>query len=72
MPSMITQKPWRLVTQVSDKPVYEDSQHKDFRGQLHIIVGGQPPLHSASSGRVHTSDGNEFFPQVFDLKWIKS
>ena len=72
MPKVIQQKPWQLVTQVGDKPVHEDSEHLDFRGQAHRIVGGQPPLSDNSTGRVYTGDGSEFFPQVFDLKWIKS
>jgi len=51
--------------------VFAGSKIKDFRGAVETIVGGRPPQHEASTGKVWTADGREYFPSVFDLKWRK-
>lgn len=45
---------------------------KDFRGDTETIIGGQAPRHSGSTGRVYTSRGGEFYPSVFDLKYVSN
>jgi hypothetical protein len=41
----------------------------DFRGDQVTVIGGAPPLHRASSGRIWTDEGREFYPSVVDLEW---
>jgi hypothetical protein len=41
-----------------------------LNGQEVTISGGLPPKHIASTGRVWTSAGGEFFPHVFHMKWV--
>lgn len=43
----------------------------DFRGNNAVIIGGRPPMRPGSTGKVWTDNGGEFFPSVFDLKWVK-
>lgn len=43
----------------------------DFRGNDAVIIGGRPPMRPGSTGKVWTDNGGEFFPSVFDLKWVK-
>ena len=66
----ITQDGWTLVHARTGKPVSEGDVVLDFRGEADTIMGGRPPHKPASTGRVHTSAG-EFYPSVFDLKWVQ-
>lgn len=68
----ITQPPWRLVLAANNEPVYANQKYPNFRGQMHSIIGGHPPEHNGSTGRVYTDNGSEFFPNVFDMKWSKA
>lgn len=43
----------------------------DFRGNASTLIGGRPPMRPGSTGKVWTDNGGEFFPAVFDLKWVK-
>ena len=47
-----------------------------FRGTTATLLGGTPPHKPSSTGRVYVRDANgncqEFFPSVFNLKWIKT
>tara|TARA_R110000751_G_scaffold67171_1_gene137102 strand:+ start:315 stop:962 length:648 start_codon:yes stop_codon:yes gene_type:complete len=48
-----------------------DSDHRSFK-----VSGGRPPHHDASTGRVYgewldNDNSGEYFPHVFDCKWLK-
>ena len=59
-----------LVHEKGGKEIKIGAKVKDFRGDVHTIKGFTPPLHSNSTGRVHTNKGH-FFPSVVGAK-IKS
>jgi hypothetical protein len=45
-----------------------------FRGENYRITGGRAPHKPESTGRVYVknrSGEREFFPGVFDLKWVR-
>jgi hypothetical protein len=52
------------------EPVLKGTKAADFRGHVDTIIGGRAPRHSGSTGRVWTADGREYFPTVFDMKWV--
>jgi len=52
------------------EPVLKGTKAADFRGHVDTIIGGRAPHHSGSTGRVYTADGNEYYPSVFDMKWV--
>lgn len=69
---------WTLYRKGTDTEVYKDQllwneNVKD--ADRWVIEGGEPPLHTASSGRVWvrpietTKLNRTFFPHVFDLEW---
>lgn len=63
---------WRLIHEDTSAPVKVNEKIQGVHGDTDIlIVGGYPPGHSGSSGRVYLSSGREFFPHVFGLKWVK-
>lgn len=61
---------WVLVD-LKDQPVSVPADVVDFRGDKDVVVGGTPPHKSSSTGRVQTKAGAEFFPGMFNLKWVK-
>ena len=67
----MTKDGWKLVDAATGTiPAVVGQEYKDFRGEWKRLLGGDPPLHSASTGRVHT-DAGSFFPSVIDLKWVE-
>jgi len=52
------------------EPVLKNTKAADFRGHVDTIVGGRAPHKPSSTGRVWTADGREYFPSVFDMKWV--
>lgn len=54
------------------EPVRKNAKAATFRGETYTIVGGRAPHHSGSTGRVYTAEGREFFPSVFDMKWVNT
>lgn len=40
-----------------------------FRGERAMVVGGTPPRHAGSTGRIAVDNGGEFYPSVFNCKW---
>lgn len=52
-------------------PIEEGDEVVDFRGDPAVIVRGTPPHKVDSTGRVQTKAGAEYFPGVFNLKWVK-
>ncbi len=52
------------------EPVLKDAKAATHHGVIYTIIGGRAPHHSGSTGRVWTADGREYFPGVFDMKWV--
>lgn len=50
-------------------PAKQGETLPDFRGELHTLEGGRAPRHAASTGRVYTAEGGEYFPSVLGLHW---
>lgn len=51
--------------------------YPDFRGDKHLLIGGRPPQHDGSTGRVWVKIAQdapmiEFFPSVMGMKWVQS
>lgn len=63
----IAKNGWRLVHS-DGRGVAKKAPITDFRGEATIALGGEPPRHEASTGRVHTPEG-EFYPSVYNLRW---
>lgn len=61
---------WRLIYEDSTEGVLKNTKAADFRGHVDTIVGGRAPHKPSSTGRVWTADGREYFPSVFDMKWV--
>lgn len=54
----------------ADQPVVSGQTVTSLRGDKVIVTGGRPPLTEASTGRVIVA-GGEYYPSVFDLKWVR-
>ncbi len=52
--------------------VLKDAKAATHHGVVYTIVGGRAPHHSGSTGRVYTAEGREFFPGVFDMRWVNT
>jgi hypothetical protein len=61
---------WTLVDN-QNNPVKPGATVTSFRGESATLKGGQPPHHTGSTGRVWTTAG-EYFPSVYNLKWIST
>lgn len=68
----ITDGAWALINEATGAAVFRGEILADFRGDAGVIVGGRAPHKPSSTGRVHTANGQEFFPSVYGLKWIKT
>jgi len=67
---MLVIKGWTLIHE--DGTFTEiDERITNFRGETHTLTGGCPPLHASSTGRVYTKEGGEFFPSVYNLRWVR-
>jgi hypothetical protein len=65
---------WTLVRSKSQKSVKMGTKLR-LNGESWTLVGGRPPTHPGSSGRVYVSsakDEAEYFPHVFNLEWKRS
>lgn len=52
--------------------VYLGDVVTDFRGTQEPIAGGFPPHKIESQGKVWTDNfGPQYYPSVFNLKWVK-
>lgn len=63
---------WVLVREDTNLRVDAGDQVWSFRGEQSVLVGGEPPRHIGSTGRVAVkAEGNirEYFPGVFGLVW---
>lgn len=66
---------WKLVNK-DGKPVEVGTKVKSVNHDMtYSVAGGTPPHKVGSSGRiwVKTAEGKslEYFPHVFDMKWVK-
>ena len=52
--------------------VLKGTKAATFRGEVHTITDGRAPHKPGSTGRVYTADGNEYYPSVFDMKWVNT
>ena len=52
------------------EPVLKGSIAISYRGERHTITGGRAPHKPGSTGRVECADGREYYPGVFDMKWV--
>lgn len=59
---------WRLV-HVDGSPVCVGDQITDFRGDVHVADGGQPPHKAGAVGYVDTQSGAHLYVTVFNLHW---
>jgi hypothetical protein len=50
--------------------VLKGTKAATYRGETYTIIDGRAPHHSGSTGRVYTAEGREFFPGVFDMRWV--
>jgi hypothetical protein len=67
---------WVLVREDTNLRVDAGDQVWSFRGEQSVLVGGEPPRHVGSTGRVMVrastvGDVREYFPGVFGLAWVK-
>ena len=59
---------WQLVDS-DNNPVAIGATITCFRGTQAILKGGLPPQRPGSTGRVYVG-GGEFYPSVYNLKWV--
>ena len=52
--------------------VRKNAKAATFRGETCTIVDGRAPHKPGSTGRVYTADGREYYPGVFDMKWVNT
>lgn len=62
---------WELHYKDSDERVAKGVTALDFRGDTDVLIGGRAPRHSGSTGKVWTREGNEYYPGVFNMRWVK-
>ncbi len=55
--------------QADGTPAARGQTYTDHRGHAHTLTGGRAPHHAASTGRIWTGEGREYFPQVLGLHW---
>jgi len=73
----IEKKGWALVYKSTGAKVVHNELIRDFRGEAWIVTGGNPPHHSASTGKIWATQlggegTRELFPQVFELEWLNT
>lgn len=66
---------WVLVDDMTGWPVRIGDVRESNRGETYVVTGGRPPLHLSSTGRIYVALGGaapttEFFPSVFNARWI--
>ena len=58
-----------LVNATTREPLRVGQQVNDFRGEVHVITGGEAPHKPSSTGRVWTDKGI-FYPSVIGAQWV--
>lgn len=62
---------WVLVREDTNLRVDAGDPVWSFRGEQSVLIGGHPPRHAGSTGRVYVEGGGEYFPSVFGLIWLR-
>ena len=70
MSKAITHGNWTL-EHMDGTPVMSGEMLETHNGDQYRITGGRPPHKPSSTGRVWVEGGGEFFPTVFDLRWME-
>jgi hypothetical protein len=71
IPTPVVSGPWVLVHAVGKAPVFVGEQVASRAGFPDTVLGGTPPQHPASTGRVAVKHAGEFFPSVFGMTWVR-
>ena len=66
----ITKDGWELRKMDTNEPVTVGLFTCNSRGECARIEGGAPPHKPSSTGRVYTDRG-EYYPGVFNMRWVK-
>lgn len=69
MSKAISYDTW-VLTHMDGTPACTGEMLESHRGEQYRITGGRPPHKPSSTGRVWVEGGGEFFPTVFNLKWV--
>ena len=70
MNEAITHDNWTL-QHADGTPVCVGETLTTHRDETYVIEGGRPPHKPSSTGRVWVEGGGEFFPTVFNIKWVE-
>jgi len=70
MNEAITHGNWTL-QHADGTPVCVGETLTTHRDETYVIEGGRPPHKPSSTGRVWVEGGGEFFPTVFNIKWVE-
>jgi hypothetical protein len=70
MSKAITHDNWTLERK-DGTPVCIGETLTTHRDETYVITGGRPPHKPSSTGRVWVEGGGEYFPSVFDLRWVE-
>jgi hypothetical protein len=61
---------WKLVSEKTGEEIAKFPVTIQRENDKMTVIGGQPPRHGGSSGRIYTSDNREYYPNVAGLKWV--
>lgn len=63
----------KLIHKSSGKEVKPGDLVTDFRGDKTFVSDpvGREPQHDGSTGRIYVEPSGEFYPSVFNCKWVK-
>ena len=72
----ITKGEWALVDSQTKQFCEPEQVVHDFRGDMYILVGGEPPKSSQSTGHIfirtsRTGFTREVYPSVCGLEWTQ-
>jgi hypothetical protein len=70
MNEVITYDNWTL-QHADGTPVCVGETLTTHRDETYVITGGRPPHKPSSTGRVWVEGGGEYFPSVFNIKWVE-
>lgn len=66
-------KRWLLLREdVTERGVRKGETVRSYRGEDCVLTGGRAPHKPESTGKVWTSDGGEYYPSVFGLRWVRA
>lgn len=74
----IVKQGWNLIHKETGEAVQAKELVRGRHNEAWVVEGGTPPHKPSSTGRVwvraldDTTWNREFFPQVFNMKWVES